>query len=102
MVENGIPPVEKMSALITALKLYVEGNSELSGACRSPHAFDVPILGCWDALDWYGLVPDVEVVAYLISGSKESRRSLRSLQSFVQWQVQSDVDQVCEKIRMGN
>jgi hypothetical protein len=97
-----VPEVEKISALITALKIYMVMHA---GSCRNPqsaYVFDTPSLASWDALDWYEVTQDIELIDFLISGAKEADRLLRSLQSCIQWHMQTEVDQIRKHSRISN
>ncbi|HTZ17917.1 MAG TPA: hypothetical protein VMB78_05705 [Dissulfurispiraceae bacterium] len=99
---ESLPEVERISALITALKLYIDERTGHSCNTPSPHVFDVPCLSSWDAPDWHMLIKDVQLIDYLVSGSSGAVRLIRSLQSYVQWQMQTEADRICEKIRTCN
>jgi hypothetical protein len=102
MKDKSVPEVEKISALILALKLYIDKHA---GSCREPqsaHVFDTPCLASWDALDWHEVIQDIEMIDFLISGTTEADRLLRSLQSCIQWQMQTEVDHIRKHSRINN
>ena len=85
MKGKSMPEVEKISALITALTLYIDMHARSCCNPQSAHVFETPSLTSWDALDWYEVIQDIEVIDFLISGTKEADRLLRSLQSFFKY-----------------
>ena len=102
MKGKSVPEVEKISALITALKLYIDMHAGSCRNTRSAYVFDTPCLASWDALDWYEVIQDIELIDFLISGTKEADRLLRSLQSCIQWQMQTEVDHIRRHSRTSN
>src|ERR1700690_305458 len=102
MKGKSMPEVEKISALITALKLYMVMHA---GSCRNPQSAylsHTPCLASWDALDWYEVIQDIEVIDFLISGTKEADRLLRSLQSCIEWHMQTEFDHIRKHSRISN
>jgi|SRR5208283_2697329 len=102
MKGKSVPNVEKISPLITALKLYIDRHA--GSCCKTPssYVFDNPCLASWDALDWYELIQDIELIDFLVSGTKQADKLLRSLQSYIQWQMQTEVNQIRENMRISN
>ncbi|MGO9377537.1 MAG: hypothetical protein ACLPN1_11400 [Dissulfurispiraceae bacterium] len=80
-----VPEVAKISDLITALTLYIDMHARSFRNPQSEHVFDTPSMTSWDALDWYEVIQDIEVIDFLISGTKEADRLLRSLQSYCKY-----------------
>jgi hypothetical protein len=102
MKDKSVPEVAKISALITALKLYIGMHA---GSCRNPqsaYVFDTPSLASWDALDWYEVIQDIELIDFLISGTKEADRLLASLQSCIHWQMLPEFDHIRKHSRISN
>jgi hypothetical protein len=102
MKDMSVPEVAKISALFTALKIYIDMRA---GSCRKPQSadvFDTPCLASWDALDWYEVIQDIEVIDFLISGTKQADRLLGSLQSCIQWQLQPEADHIRKHSRISN
>ena len=97
-----LPEVEKISALITALKLYSDSRVESNRKQLPSYVFDPPRLASWDALDWYELVHDWELIDFLVSGTPKADRLLRSLQSCLQWFEHAEIDEVLESLRIIN
>ncbi len=58
--------VEKISKVIDALKDYAVKNARVH---HPKDAYNAPYLASWDALMWFELVQDRELVAFLISGT---------------------------------
>jgi hypothetical protein len=102
MKDKTVPEVKKISALITALKLYVDMHTGSGHNPQSEYAFDTPCLASWDAFDWYQVTQDIEVIDFLISGNKAADRLIRSLQSCIQWQMRTEVDHIRKHSRISN
>ena len=86
-----IPEVARIGALMTALILSMD---QKAGNCRgfdSVPSPDIKCLSSWDALDWYEVTQDTELIDFLLSGTKQGDRFVRSLQSFVQWHSRVEV-----------
>jgi len=62
--------------------------------------YDAPYLASWDALAWFELVQDRELVDFLTGGSEESMLLLRSLQTCLQWYGQGEVDEILRHLSM--
>lgn len=97
-----VPNVEKISALVTAIKLYSGMRAESFRGQHSAYALDTPRLASWDALDWYELVQDWELIDFLVSGTPKANLLVRSLQSCLQWYAQADIDEVLEVMPIIN
>jgi len=97
-----MPHVEKISALFTAVKLYFDGRGGSDCGPHSESLFDTPCLASWDASDWYELIQDMKLVDFLVSGTSESNGLLRSLQSYLQWRAQNEINHHCGYMRINN
>jgi hypothetical protein len=102
MKGKSVPEVAKISALITALKLYIDMHVGSGRNPQSAYVFDTPCLASWDALDWYEVIQDIELIDFLISGTKEADRLLGSLQSCINWQMQPEFDHIRKHSRISN
>ena len=102
MKDKSVPEVEKISALITALKLHIDMHAGSQGGPQPEFVIDTPHLASWDALDWYRVIQDIEVIDFLISGTKAADRLIRSLQSCIQWQVQTEINCIRGHCRISN
>jgi hypothetical protein len=92
-----MPNVEKISALVTTFKLYSDGYAE---SCRAQHSkvtFDAPSLASLEAMDWYELVQNWELVDFLVAGAAKANLLVRSLESVLRWYEHSDIEEVLEK-----
>jgi hypothetical protein len=102
MKDKSVPDVEKISALITVLKLYIDTHTVSCNNPQPEYACNVPCLASWDALDWYRVIQDIEVIDFLISGTKAADRLIRSLQSCIQWQIHTEANNIREHSRINN
>ena len=93
---------KKISALITALKLYADSRVGSHREQLPSYVFDPPRLVSWDALDWYELVHDWELSDFLVSSTPNAGRLLRSLQSCLQLCEHAEIDKVLENLRIIN
>ena len=97
-----VPNVKKISALFTAVKLYFDGHGGSDCGPHSESLLDTPCLASWDASNWYELIQDMELVDFLVSDTSESNRLLRSLQSYLQWRAQNEINLYCRYMRINN
>lgn len=86
-----LPDVEKISRLIDALKAYAVNNAQ---------AYHPPCLASWDALMWFDLVPDWELIDFLMSGTDKARLLVKSLQSCLQWFEQNEIEEIQARLKI--
>jgi hypothetical protein len=87
MQDNVIPlsRVEKISTLIDALRDYAFKSARACCERQLTEEYQAPSLSTWNAFMWFDLVPDWEIVAYLVSGTDRTKVLVKSLQSCLQW-----------------
>ncbi len=85
--------IEKISKLIDALKDYAVKSARAYWEGHLTDSDYPPCLASWDALMWYDLAPDWEFIDFLISGTDEAKLLLKSLQSCVQWYIQTEIEE---------
>lgn len=96
-----VPGVDRISTLVDALCNYAARSARehwtesLTKVCVSPR------LASWDALAWFELAGDWDPAAFLTSGSVETERLVRSLQSLLQWQGQSELHEMLLCMRIS-
>jgi hypothetical protein len=95
-----LPDVEKISKLIDALRDYALRSARRYGEEHLVVTYDAPYLASWDALAWFELVQDRELVDFLTGGSEEARLLMWSLQTCLQWYGQSEVDEILRHLSM--
>jgi hypothetical protein len=93
------PSVKQISHLIDALR-----DCALRSACdhcerQTTDIYRAPSLSSWDASDWFELVHDWDIVDFLMSGSDEANRLVRSLQGSLQWYGQTEVEEILARAR---
>lgn len=86
--------VEKISRLCSALRDFADRDAKASFEESLLDNYDAPCLSSWDVLQWFELVQDWEIVDFLISGDKEARRLMKSLQALLQWYGQREIDEM--------
>jgi len=95
-----LPGVGKISKLIDALRDYSMMSAR---ACWEDHfkdTYQAPCLSSWDALLWFELVQDWELIDFLISGTDKARLLVRSLQAYLQLAGQTAIDDILERMRL--
>ncbi|MGO9612347.1 MAG: hypothetical protein ACLPX5_04880 [Dissulfurispiraceae bacterium] len=97
-----VPKLDKISELVTALKLYSDGRAESCRGQHLTHILDIPRLASWDAMDWYELMQDWELIDFLVSGTAEADLLVKSLQSCFQWYEKGVRNKILETMRIIN
>jgi len=97
-----VPKLEKISDLVIALKSYSDRRAESCRGLHLTYILDVPRLASWDAMDWYELVQDWELIDFLVSGTAEADLLVKSLQSCIQWYEKGVRNEVLETMRIIN
>jgi len=95
-----LPEIEKISRLIDAIRDFVAKDARAAFEEYRLDTYDAPCLSSWDALQWFELVQDWEIVDFLISGDKEARRLMKSLQALLKWYGQKDIDNMHRRLRV--
>jgi len=94
--------VEQINRIIAILKTLSEADAVIRFKdCRSD-VYDAPQLLTWDSATWFELLADREAADVLTSETRESRRLLRSLRAFSQWQGQAETDELMRCLRSIN
>lgn len=91
--------IEQLSRLIRALSEFsVRDAGELFE--ESPtDTYVPPTLSSWDALKWFELTQDWEIVDFVMSGGKDARRLMISLQAVLKWYGQKNTDKMQRRLR---
>jgi hypothetical protein len=89
-----LPEIEKISRLIDAIRDFVAKDVRAAFEEYRLDTYDAPCLSLWDALQWFELAQDWEIVDFLISGDKEARRLMKSLQALLQWYGQEEINEM--------
>jgi hypothetical protein len=92
--------IEKISRLCSALRDFADRDAKASFGESLLDTYYSPILSSWDSLKWFELVHDWEIVDFLISGDKEARRLMKSLQALLQWYGQREIDEMQRRLRV--
>jgi hypothetical protein len=92
--------VEKISKLIDALRDYAFRSARVYSEYHPKDVYNPPCLASWDALMWFELAPDWELIDFLISGSDEAKLLVKSLQSCLQWYVQNEIEEIDSRLIM--
>ena len=102
MRNNSIPrpEVQKMSKLIDAIRAYAISSARTHYEEHLTDTYDPPCLASWDDLAWLELIQDWDIVDYIVSGTKEAKRLLRSLQACLHWYGQEEIHEIHERIRV--
>jgi len=101
MENNGppLPELEKLSQLISALKVYALKSANEQWAKKVSAIYCAPRMDSWDDLAWFEFAKDWEVVEYLLSDTTKARKLMRSLYYCLQWYGQNELDRLqCMKI----
>ena len=92
--------IEKISRLCSALRDFADRDARAAFEEYRLDTYDAPCLSSWDSLKWFELVQDWEIVDFLISGDKEARRLMKSLQALLKWYGQKDIDTMHRSLRV--
>ncbi|MGO9015125.1 MAG: hypothetical protein ACLQF0_09105 [Dissulfurispiraceae bacterium] len=95
-----MPEVEKISKLIDALRYYAIKNARQYWTEHLKDIYHAPCLASWDAFMWLELVPDWELIDFLISGTDEAKLLMKSLQSCLQWFGQNEIEKIYSNLKM--
>jgi hypothetical protein len=95
-----LPETEKISRLIDAIRDFVVKDARAAFEEYRLDTYDAPGLSSWDALQWFELVQDWEIVDFLISEDKEAMRLMKSLQALLKWYGQKDIDNMHRRLRV--
>jgi hypothetical protein len=96
----GLPEVEKVSKLIDALRDYAVNSARAYYEENPADRYLAPCLASWDSFAWFELVQDWEIIDFLISGTREAKLLVRSLQSCLQWYGQTEVDEIIARLSL--
>ena len=101
MQSKGMPliAVEKVSRLIDVLRDFAFRDGRASFEESTFATYEGPCLSLWGAGEWFELAEDWEVVDFLLSGEKEARRLMSSLQALLQWYGQQAIDEIQKRLR---
>jgi len=91
--------IEKISRLCSALRDFAAGDARASFEESMLNTYYPPSISSWDALQWFELVQDWEVVDFLISGDRDARRLMKSLQALLTCYGQKDIDTMHRRLR---
>ena len=80
-----LPAVEKISKLIDALRAYADVSARKHCEEHPAETYYAQCLASWDALAWFELVQEWDLIDFLVSGTDEAKLLVRSLQSCLQW-----------------
>lgn len=80
-----LPEVEKISKLIDALRAYADVSAREHCEEHPAETYCAPCMASWDALAWFELVQEWDLIDFLVSGTNEAKLLVRSLQSCLQW-----------------
>lgn len=92
--------IEQASRLIGALKEFAARDARESFEGSLTDRYHAPILASWDALKWFELIQDWEIVDFLISRDRDARRLVISLQALLIWYGQEYVDELRRRMRV--
>ncbi|MBI5846679.1 MAG: hypothetical protein HZB31_01775 [Nitrospirae bacterium] len=92
--------IEQASRLIGALKEFAARDAGESFEESPADRYDPPILSSWDALKWFELIQDWEIVDFLVSRDRDARRLVISLQALLIWYGQEYVDEMHKRLRV--
>ena len=95
-----LPGVGKISKLIDALRDYSLMSARAYWEDHFKDTYQAPCLTSWDTFMWFELVQDWELIDFLISGTDEARLLVRSLQSYLQWSGQTEIDGILARMRL--
>ncbi len=92
--------IEQVSRLIRALSEFsVRDAGELFE--ESPaDTYVPPILSSWDALKWFELIQDWDIVDFLLSDDRDARRLVISLQALLIWYGQQHTDKMHKRLHV--
>lgn len=101
MRNNGppIPSVEKISRLIDALRTYAVKEAVAFAEAPEEVIYQASTLALWDAILWFELARDQEVVDFLVSGSDRAKLLVMSLQNCLQWYEQNELDEINSRLQ---
>jgi hypothetical protein len=94
------PAVKQISHLIDALRDYALRSARLHCEQQMTDTYRAPFLTSWDACQWFELMHDWEIVDFLISGNDQANLLVKSLQAFLQWYGQTEVEEILERARI--
>ncbi len=89
-----------MSKLIDAIRDYAVKSAQAYYEEDPTDSYRAPCLTSWDALQWFELVKDWEMVDFLLADDTRARRLMRSLQSLLQWYGQTEIDEILAHFRI--
>jgi hypothetical protein len=92
--------IEKISRLCSALRDFADRDARAAFEEYRLETYDAPCLSLWDSLKWFELTQDWDIVDFLISGDKEARRLMKSLQALLKWYGQKDIDKMHRRWRV--
>lgn len=92
--------IEQVSRLIGALSEFAARDAGESFDVSLPYRYDPPILSSWDALKWFELIQDWEIIDYLMSGGSDARRLVISLQALLIWYGQQHTDKMQRRLHV--
>ena len=92
--------IEQVSRLIGALTEFAARDAKALFEEYRLDTYDAPRLSSWDAIQWFELIQDWEIVDFLISSDKDARRLVISLQALLKWYGQKDIDNMHRRLRV--
>lgn len=82
-----------MSKLIDAIREYAITNACTYCKEHLTDTYEAPCVASWDALAWFELIQDWEIVDYITRDTKEAKRLQRTVQSCLHWYGQAEIDE---------
>ena len=95
-----LPEIEKISRLCSALGDLADRDAKALFEEYLLDTYDAPRISSWNAIQWFELIQDWEIVDFLISSDKDARRLVISLQALLKWYGQKDIDNMHRRLRV--
>lgn len=95
-----LPEVREISKIIDAIRDYAVTSARAYYKEHVTETYHAPYLSCWDASMWFELLQNWELSNFLVSGTDNARKLVKSLQSCLQWSGQTEINEISSRIKV--